>query len=71
VYASNTVALGATAKVVGNLHYDLLEMTSGAEINGKLIHEGTKKQAAARVRPSVAESEPAHSVSGAENIKTA
>jgi cytoskeletal protein CcmA (bactofilin family) len=71
VYASNTVALGATAKVVGNLHYDLLEMTSGAEINGKLIHEGTKKQAAASVRPSVAESEPAHSVSGAENIKTA
>jgi cytoskeletal protein CcmA (bactofilin family) len=57
VYATNTVALGATAKVVGNLHYDLLEMTSGAEINGKLIHEGTKTQAAGRPRPSVPESE--------------
>ena len=39
VYASGRVELGPTAKVVGNLHYELLEMAAGAEINGKLIHE--------------------------------
>jgi len=47
VYASETVALGTTAKVVGNVHYELLEMTSGAEINGKLIHENSSVQARA------------------------
>ena len=39
VYASERVELGATARVVGNLHYELLEMTAGAEINGQLIHQ--------------------------------
>jgi len=39
VYASVRVELGASAKVFGNLHYELLEMAAGAEINGKLIHE--------------------------------
>lgn len=39
VFASGRVELGATAKVVGNVHYELLEMAAGAEINGKLIHE--------------------------------
>lgn len=72
VYATQTVALGATAKVVGNLHYDLLEMTSGAEINGKLIHEGTKAQAAAKqARSSAPESGRAQSVPGIEPAKTA
>lgn len=39
VFASEMVELGPTAKVNGNVHYELLEMTAGAEINGKLIHE--------------------------------
>lgn len=42
VYASVRVELGATAKVFGNLHYELLEMAAGAEINGKLIHESAQ-----------------------------
>jgi len=72
VYASQTVALGATAKVVGNLHYDLLEMTSGAEINGKLIHEATKTQAAAKhSRPAASGSERVEPVPGVETAKTA
>jgi cytoskeletal protein CcmA (bactofilin family) len=72
VHASQTVALGATAKVVGNLHYDLLEMTSGAEINGKLIHEGSKTHAAAKqVRPGATESERSLSVPGVEPAKSA
>jgi len=39
VFASERVELGPTAKVNGNVHYELLEMAAGAEINGKLIHE--------------------------------
>jgi cytoskeletal protein CcmA (bactofilin family) len=38
VFASERVELGPTAKVNGNVHYELLEMAAGAEINGKLIH---------------------------------
>lgn len=40
VRAAERVELGATAKVVGNVHYRLIEMAIGAEINGKLLHEG-------------------------------
>lgn len=39
VHASDRVELGATARVVGNVHYELLEMAAGAEINGQLIHD--------------------------------
>lgn len=42
VFASGRVELGPTAKVVGNVHYELLEMAAGAEINGKLIHENAE-----------------------------
>lgn len=31
--------LGSTARVVGNMYYNLIEIAAGAEINGKLIHE--------------------------------
>lgn len=51
VYASERVELGATARVVGNLHYELLEMTAGAEINGQLIHQPAAQQAAAGSKP--------------------
>lgn len=38
IHASERVELGATAKVSGNVHYGLIEMAMGAQINGKLIH---------------------------------
>ncbi len=38
VTTSNRVELGPTAKVIGNVYYNLIEMAIGAEINGKLIH---------------------------------
>jgi len=43
VCASQRVELGATARVIGNVYYNLIEMKVGAEINGKLVHqpEGT------------------------------
>ena len=36
IYASGRVILGATARVEGNLHYGVIEMTLGAQIMGKL-----------------------------------
>ena len=43
VFASQRVELGPTARVIGNVYYNLIEMAIGAEINGKLVHrpEGT------------------------------
>lgn len=38
VQAARRVELGATARVVGNVRYGLIEMAIGAEVNGKLIH---------------------------------
>lgn len=38
VFASKRVELGPTARVIGNVYYNLVEMAIGAEINGKLVH---------------------------------
>jgi cytoskeletal protein CcmA (bactofilin family) len=54
VFASEIVELGPTAKVNGNVHYELLEMAAGAEINGKLIHEGSQSVSANAPRPTAA-----------------
>lgn len=39
VYATKRVILGSTARVIGNVYYNLIEMAIGAEINGKLVHQ--------------------------------
>ena len=38
IVAHERVELGATARVAGNVHYSLIEMAMGAQINGKLIY---------------------------------
>lgn len=43
VYANERVELGASARVIGNVYYNLIEMASGAEINGKLVHKPDAK----------------------------
>jgi cytoskeletal protein CcmA (bactofilin family) len=37
IMARDRVVLAATAKVHGNVHYGVIEMTLGAEIKGKLV----------------------------------
>jgi cytoskeletal protein CcmA (bactofilin family) len=37
IYATERVILGPRARVHGNLHYGVIEMTLGAEIKGKLV----------------------------------
>ncbi|MEE8527374.1 MAG: polymer-forming cytoskeletal protein [Gammaproteobacteria bacterium] len=39
VTARGQLELGSSAKVIGNVYYNLIEMAIGAEINGKLIHQ--------------------------------
>ncbi len=38
VYASERVELASQAQVTGTVHYRLLEMAMGAEVNGQLVH---------------------------------
>ena len=38
VHSSEHVELAAKARITGNVHYNLLEMSIGAEVNGKLLH---------------------------------
>jgi cytoskeletal protein CcmA (bactofilin family) len=39
VRATERIELGPKARVIGNVQYKLIEMSIGAEVNGKLIHE--------------------------------
>jgi cytoskeletal protein CcmA (bactofilin family) len=47
ITASERVALGAKARVRGNVSYGVIEMALGAEISGKLIPVGAEAAAAA------------------------
>jgi len=40
VHASERITLSAKARVNGNVYYKLIEMTSGAMVNGQLVFEG-------------------------------
>lgn len=58
VYSSNHIELAAKARVTGNVHYHLIEMVMGSEVNGSLSHrpagELLPKQVAADLREQVA-----------------
>jgi cytoskeletal protein CcmA (bactofilin family) len=38
VYASERIELAAKARVLGNVHYKVVEMRAGATLTGRLIH---------------------------------
>ncbi len=44
VHASERVELAAAAKVTGDVYYNLIEMASGAAVNGKLVHRPKQDQ---------------------------
>ncbi|NOQ89986.1 MAG: cell shape determination protein CcmA [Gammaproteobacteria bacterium] len=44
VYASEKLELSAKARISGNVEYNLLEMASGAEINGQMLHNVHEKK---------------------------
>ena len=39
VYSSEHVELAANASVTGTVHYNLIEMVMGAQVNGSLVHQ--------------------------------
>src|SRR3979490_2713482 len=59
--ASNRVELGAKARVLGNVHYTIIETAVGAQINGKLIHRVPAGSPRAPVEPPGSEPGPKES----------
>lgn len=55
IYSSKHVELAAKAEVDGNVHYKLIEMVKGAQVNGKLVYSG--EDAGKKAKPAVALSE--------------
>lgn len=47
VHSSKHLELASKAKVQGNVHYSLVEMAIGAEVNGSLTHSGDSSVKAA------------------------
>ena len=47
IEANDRVDLGAKARVLGNVHYTVIETAVGAQINGKLIHRANPATGAA------------------------
>jgi cytoskeletal protein CcmA (bactofilin family) len=47
VVVTEMAELGATARVTGDVYYNLIEIAAGAEINGKLIHQAARDTAKA------------------------
>lgn len=46
VHASERITIAAHGRVTGNVYYKVLEMASGATVNGQLLHEGDEELAA-------------------------
>jgi cytoskeletal protein CcmA (bactofilin family) len=44
VYASEKLELSGKARIFGDVHYNLLEMASGSEVNGQMIHDKREKK---------------------------
>jgi cytoskeletal protein CcmA (bactofilin family) len=47
IVSSERVIMGAKARVLGNVHYSVIEMALGAEITGKLVPRTSRAQPAA------------------------
>jgi cytoskeletal protein CcmA (bactofilin family) len=43
VHSSAHMELAANAVITGNVHYNLIEMVKGAQINGGLVYDGQEK----------------------------
>lgn len=41
IHSSKRIELAAKAVVVGNVHYQIIEMVKGAQVNGNLIYVGS------------------------------
>ncbi len=53
IYAAKQLELSNKALIEGNVHYDVIEMSKGAKINGSLLY-GAEKPKNATVKPTIA-----------------
>lgn len=63
VYSSNHIELAAKARVTGNVHYHLIEMVMGSEVNGSLSHRAAgellpRQVAAAKAEAAIQDNSP-------------
>ncbi|WAT15408.1 bactofilin family protein [Xanthomonas fragariae] len=58
VHAAERVELAANARVQGNVHYQVVEMSAGAQLTGHLIHAATAGATAALPAPDASGAEP-------------
>ncbi len=66
VYSSKHLELAAKARVQGNVHYTLVEMTIGAEVNGSLKHSvGEPAEVASKPKPARSPEPALHQTSAA------
>ena len=47
VHSGKHVELAAKAEVSGNVHYNLIEMVKGSQVNGSLVYNGSSSKPAA------------------------
>ena len=68
VYATEKLELSAKARIKGNVHYNVLEMASGAAVNGNMLHDKKEKKLlehhTSKREPSVSDVEDAAMVKG-------
>lgn len=50
VYSTKHVELAAKAVVEGNVHYNLIEMVKGAQVNGSLVYGESEKPAKGKIQ---------------------
>ena len=50
VHAGERIELAQKARVEGNVHYSVVEMSAGAQLSGRLVHVQSQEARALRVR---------------------
>ena len=56
IYSGNQVELADKAVVEGNLHYALIEIEKGAQVNGSFVHQSAEQQSNVVSLENIAES---------------
>ena len=51
VHASERIELAPKARVTGNVHYTVVEMSAGAQLTGRLVHAASQPRVAAVPEP--------------------
>ena len=70
VYASEKLELSHKACITGNVHYNVLEMASGASVNGNMLHENKERQLLEHhAKPAEQQEEPAQERSDVSLVK--